>query len=81
MKTLFSRSDQGCVGVLQVFFNKCYQANHVEFPKEADCADTLANSLVVSEFIVTATLLIVYVTLLNCVLNKIKIFKLIKNNI
>ena len=78
MKTLFSRSDQGYVGVLQVFFNKCYQANHVEFPKEADYTDTLAKSLVVSEFIITDTLLKVYV---NCVLNKIRIFKLIKNNI
>ena len=78
MKTLFSRSDQGCVGVLQVFFNKCYQANHVEFPKEADYTDTLAKSLVVSELIITDTLLIVYV---NCVLNRIRIFKLIKNNI
>ncbi|KAI0212013.1 hypothetical protein LSAT2_003099 [Lamellibrachia satsuma] len=34
------------VPLLQVFFNKCYQANHVEFPKEADYTDTLANSLV-----------------------------------
>ena len=54
------------VSILQVFYHKCYQANHMEFSQEADYTDTLAKALVVSEFI-TKHLPLMY-DALNCIL-------------
>ena len=56
------------LSTLQVFYHKCYQANHMEFSQEADHTDTLAKTLVVGEFIARHLKVVVMYDSLNCII-------------